>query len=302
MILTTVGKVSGQADPFLQEISQPFSIDEVIELENMQEPQKWSWIEEDDEPATQTWQEALAKVEAFTKKSGQKRERPLLLTQLKVHQTVLDGNPPPNIDLTARAEMGRLLLIIHYLDKRKIKDDNEPLRWYVDVNNRHQWRQNHVDVMNAKLALGRLLFSKHGETSRNMLTRLYLDILSIDANDFVFDDENKQRLNLDVINAANGNADTKQIGQVYRQSLLKERWQEINRFRLTVTRKLLAMQYEADSPELKLKRTRKIATLFKRDPVVTTEIERQANKLEKQLRDANQREQQKQNAQPGMMY
>jgi hypothetical protein len=210
---------------------------------------KWSWIDQDVKKEV-TWTAEEAFEDATNYVHGAK---PKQLEALKMYQRVLDAKPSRQMELKVRLTMGARMMILYDPSLGEHEMYSEALKWYELLVHDFNDMGNHTDLMTAKIGLGDLYGwrrQNYGIAEANKATALCLEVIKIPENDIIFDNKNEDRYNLDKIQNAKApggrgggsrvSPGLEFVNQSYRQELLEQRQEVINRYRLTAIQSLIS--------------------------------------------------------------
>lgn len=163
-------------------------------------PESWSWnllgpsgevLEAD------TWEEAFAAIDHFASS-----EEATQLEVLRKYQSLLDrGDLPREVEANVRLRMGAHLIAQYNAAKGEESRDEEAIRWYRDLLTRFNGWENHSSVMRARIHLGNL-YDRNNTGGPAASKSLYQRVLDVPAEEIVFDHPEKQRFNVNHIEAA----------------------------------------------------------------------------------------------------
>jgi hypothetical protein len=266
---------STQASPTI-EPQRPSQLTQEAQLllESWQKQDKWSWTATR-HASTDTWDVAWSKAEQYRRNDRLDR-----MGFLQAYQNVLDGDPPPRVDLVTRLEIGQAL-VVSFQPFR----DAEGLAWYTQLIEKYKdrkWR-GHRCVMVAKLHLADLLH-RHRDTRQMFGSRiqaLYEEVLDVPEEEITFESEANSRLNIDEIAKAElpgrkmSGSPNPVLDQMmaeatkeHRMKLLAERKEELDALRLSAARSYAYKQWNPLSPQatknrlLELRRSREMDEMY----------------------------------------
>jgi hypothetical protein len=203
---------------------------------------KWSWIDENDKKEV-TWTADEAFQDATNYVHGAK---PKQLEALKMYQRVLDAKPLRQMELHIRLTMGSRMMILYDPSLGEHEMYSDAFKWYEQLVHDFNDMGNHTDIMTAKIHLGDLYCWRpsHGIAEAQKASALCWEVINIPENDIIFDSQLEQGLSLEKIKNAHapGSRAGPQATQKWRQHLLEQRQEVVNRYRLTAIRSLITKQ------------------------------------------------------------
>jgi hypothetical protein len=167
-----------------------------------------------------------------------------------MYQRVLDAKPNRLLELHIKLSMGSRMMILYNPNLGETDMHDEALKWYELLVHDFNDLGNHTDMMTAKIHLADVYcWSNYGINELKKASDLCWQVINIPEKDIIFDNQTEERLNLENIKIAQapggppGVRRPEAINQLYRQRLLEQRQEVVNRNRIVAIQTLIRTQY-----------------------------------------------------------
>lgn len=205
------------------------------------------------------WQTAMNKATAYA--NSKKPEREYLL---QLYRQVLDSNPPSNIQLHVRLEIGARMTILYDPELGEEGLEAGAIPWYESIVKDFADWDNHHDLMVAKIHLGDLYRIVEREDGVPKAEALYWEIVSVPVQDVVFDDPDFEEYNVAEIERSLAppgtrfsfdshgvvqQAPTEEMNLRHREELYRKRSTHVDALRKAAVRALANARTDSKAPE-----------------------------------------------------